>query len=53
MTGKEKTKKLWDKFHYKWYINYRAEYKNKLSYTEFKKNHKDKFIKWMNKRIFF
>ena len=36
---------------YKNYLRYRADYKNKLSYKEYLKNHKNKFQKWNENRL--
>jgi hypothetical protein len=35
---------------YEKYLHYRATYRNKLSFQEYKKNHKDKYMKWRRRQ---
>ena len=43
---KEKPNKKENMLEYKMYLEYRKDHKGKLTYHEFKKNHKHRYIVW-------
>lgn len=51
MNKKGKKKDKWENvYDYNLYLEYRMDYKRKLGYEEFRKNHRYRFVIWKKRR---